>query len=757
MMRSNTALSLSAAGVLLLALALSPVAGLRADDASLNYRNGADNDLNSQAAVDRDAAVNDTAPRPPRSASDASEKTVLVVPVRELNSAPAAFADFFGASIAQDRQLYREALGLLDGGDAGELDALQARLQTYPLHGYLAYRRLQSNGALSAATIRRFEQEFDDARLAGKLRRQFMRQLVKQQRWAEFVEHYDTSTTNTSMRCHHAHALYRTGDGDAAEVLTRSLWLTPTSMPDACDPAFKSFTEAQQDMGDLAWQRFNGAYRAREMTLARYLSRFLDDAHKPRAEQLLDAYAKVDSLGRRWRSRIDMLESIFDDSALRRQVLALWIRRLARQDNDAAVKLLNRKFLRTNSSRLPPEQVQLLLDELRPYLLTRHALQDYNKLPTVYRKLGKPTDSKSLQWLLRAYIARGDWEKIPSLTEKLPEEERLSERWQYWRLRAQQLSGALDDAASAELRKLADQASFYGFAAAKHTKRHFRLEPERYQLVAEDLEILAGSAALRRAVEHFVQGNVTEANGNWAAGLRELDSDEWLKAAYFASRLGWHQQAILTAARADAWRHYSIRFPKVAADAFSAQALRYNQPPEWFYATARQESALASHARSHAGAIGLMQLLPSTAREVAESLGSEYSKQRLYEADYSIRLGSRYLDRMYQRFGNRALGSAAYNAGPHRVTAWLKNLQKPIPLDAWIETIRFSETRQYVQNILSFALIHTAMYPESGSAADARFQGDPAALKPWPTFSFLGDAEALVRPYDQQVEKDGAS
>ncbi|NNC54222.1 MAG: lytic transglycosylase domain-containing protein, partial [Pseudomonadales bacterium] len=394
-----------------------------------------------------------------------------------------------------------------------------------------------------------------------------------------------------------------------------------------------------------------------------------------------------------------------------------------------------------------------LLQEIQPYVITRYALGDYNRLPSVYKKIGKPQDQKSLEWLLRAHIARADWRKLPGVIAQLPVDARDSERWQFWTLRAKQLAGSLQDDDAAALAELAKAASFYGFAAARYTDTNFRLQPQNYRLSEQDIQKLASSKPLRRAIEHFIHGEITEANSNWAQGVRELQRQDWLMAAYLASNLGWHQQAILTAARADAWQHYAIRFPQIAIDEFAQQGLRYNQPPEWFYATARQESALASHARSSAGAVGLMQLLPSTAREVAKSLDREYNKAQLLDANYSIDLGSRYLDQLYQQFGNRALGSAAYNAGPHRVSAWLKNLRKPIPLEAWIETIRFSETRQYVQNILSFGLIHAALYNRAepgvanGTTITGAAQEQATLSRPWPVFSFIGEPERIVKPY----------
>ncbi|SAJ19774.1 lytic murein transglycosylase [Enterobacter cloacae] len=114
-----------------------------------------------------------------------------------------------------------------------------------------------------------------------------------------------------------------------------------------------------------------------------------------------------------------------------------------------------------------------------------------------------------------------------------------------------------------------------------------------------------------------------------------------------------------------------------------------------------------SDARSGVGATGLMQLMPGTAKETSRKFGIPLaSTQQLIVPDVNIRLGAAYLSQVHGQFnGNRVLASAAYNAGPGRVRQWLKDTRH-LAFDVWIETIPFDETRQYVQNVLSYAVIY---------------------------------------------------
>jgi soluble lytic murein transglycosylase len=120
----------------------------------------------------------------------------------------------------------------------------------------------------------------------------------------------------------------------------------------------------------------------------------------------------------------------------------------------------------------------------------------------------------------------------------------------------------------------------------------------------------------------------------------------------------------------------------------------------------RQESGFDRTAVSRAGARGMMQLMPGTAQQIAKGLSEPYNRARLLsDPGYNIRLGGGYLEQMLDRFDGAApLALAAYNAGPHRVVRWVREYGDPrtgeIDMLDWIETIPFSETRNYVQRVL---------------------------------------------------------
>jgi soluble lytic murein transglycosylase len=136
------------------------------------------------------------------------------------------------------------------------------------------------------------------------------------------------------------------------------------------------------------------------------------------------------------------------------------------------------------------------------------------------------------------------------------------------------------------------------------------------------------------------------------------------------------------------------------------------------HAITRQESQFAMNAVSHAGARGLMQLMPGTAREQAGKLGMVYDSQALTtDAAYNITLGNAYFMRMLDYYGGSIpLAVAAYNAGPGNVNRFLRENGDPrtgsVDWIEWIERIPLTETRGYVQHVLENAVVYEAMNPQ---------------------------------------------
>ena len=152
--------------------------------------------------------------------------------------------------------------------------------------------------------------------------------------------------------------------------------------------------------------------------------------------------------------------------------------------------------------------------------------------------------------------------------------------------------------------------------------------------------------------------------------------------------------------------------------------------PSFALSIARQETELNPRAVSHAGARGLMQLMPATARRVAGWIDEPYDRARLTrDWRYNARLGQTYLARRTEQFaGSYVLAAAAYNAGAHRVEKWIDRLGDPrrgdVDMIDWIESIPFSETRNYVQRVMEGLYVYRTRL--SGEAGEMTIRADLA-------------------------------
>jgi len=210
---------------------------------------------------------------------------------------------------------------------------------------------------------------------------------------------------------------------------------------------------------------------------------------------------------------------------------------------------------------------------------------------------------------------------------------------------------------------------------------------------------LEKSPAIIKAVEYFLVDLPWEGRREWNRALKSSSKARFLAAAHLAESVGWHDRAVDAAKTAGESGALSLMFPQAHASYVRETANRFKVPRELVYGVMRQESLFISDIKSPAGAVGLMQLMPATAMQMGKSLGVEAPRWKLIDSEFNIQLGTKYLNHVLSKFDdNIALATAAYNAGPSRVTKWIAD--RPVALDLWVETIPFDETRAYVRRVL---------------------------------------------------------
>ena len=606
-------------------------------------------------------------------------------------------------TLEEQRERYQRATAALARGDDASFRQLKGQLQNYPLYPYLEYAEYSIKLERTATRdIRRFIDVNGDSPLAGQLRSQWLNHLHEHQRDDDFMAFYEDASATIEQRCHYLMLRYQAGERDTAVARGLELWQEGRSQPNACDPFFAHLIDDGHIDNRVAWRRYVAAVLNHDYHLATYVTRFFtNDRYRSLADALMSIDRQPTSLGNH-RLFDDPLFSEYSAEIL--DVIAHGLTHLASSDAPRALGYWNRYHQsHTFSSEAESRVVNTLVRQLFRQGHTHAA-------DTLLRESVTLVPPATLDWRLQQAIRAGLWGTVLEWSERLPDTLADSSRWRYWRARALELTGQGEQRRTeieTTYRALATERNFYGFLASEKVAAPYAMQHVPVPVTDSEVEALATTPAFRRIAELHHHGDLVPARREWNFQLRGEPAQAWLTAARLAQHWQWHHQAITSMIQASYWDDVDIRFPLAYRQHFEQQAQANQIPLHLLFALSRQESSFEPTIASPAGARGLMQLMPATARETARRHNIPYrGTSDLNDPQRNIQLGSHYYRQMLDRYeGNRILASAAYNAGPSRVDGWLRQTAGTLPFDAWIEVIPFVETRNYVQNVLAFSII----------------------------------------------------
>jgi len=278
-------------------------------------------------------------------------------------------------------------------------------------------------------------------------------------------------------------------------------------------------------------------------------------------------------------------------------------------------------------------------------------------------------------------------------------------RGAYWAGRAAAASGSTEIAKQWYTRAAQFQTAFYGQTAGAELGRAQALSNAAPpKLTPQDLQSMNANPLIRTSIWLHGAGMRGQAIQFINAFVDENPTPKtYLYAAKLAQKMNERSTSLRIAKKATSKGLFftAQSYPVLSNEMRDVQL-------DWalVHSLMRQESQFDQYARSRAGALGLMQLMPATAKETARKIGVSHSTARLTnDPAHNIMLGTAYLNQMLQRFGGSyPMAIAAYNAGPGRVDKWIKVNGDPrlgqIDLIDWIEMIPIYETRNYVQRVL---------------------------------------------------------
>jgi len=598
--------------------------------------------------------------------------------------------------VIEQRSRFLQAESALKKRDIQRFRELKEALESYPLYPYLEFADLSRRlGAAGNDEIETFLDRYAETPLAWRLRNAWLKLLARRGQWEKFLEIYAPSRDAT-MQCQWLRALINANQADKAMPRVEALWLVGRSQPPACDPVFKAWRSAGYLSRDLIWQRIALAVRAGRPALATYLAGFLDADERALAREWLRV--------REQPSRVIQVARMDYDPEIVEALLLYGIERLAKRDPERAAstwELLRTRFAFTGKT---VAYVHRRIGLSYAFAHKAQALYWLNAIPE------SQMDDRAREWRILSSMQHGEWpqalEHILAVSEREDSASSSSQRWRYWMARSLESLGWQDDADSI-YGELARERSYYGFLAADRIGSDYQLNNQTLEYSDHELRLVAAQPGAMRARELYSLGHTVDARREWRMFTQGMTSEALARAAKLAHDWGWHGRAIMTVARTSYLDDLEMRFPLAYHDRVLAQAKAQRLDPAWVYAIVRQESAFMADARSPAGALGLMQIMPGTGRKIGRTLDKPLrNRQQLYDADVSLEFGSTYLRILLDQLDeNPVLAAAAYNAGPHRVERW-RPQEQTIAADLWIENIPYRETREYLRRVIAYTTIY---------------------------------------------------
>ena len=625
---------------------------------------------------------------------------MLVCFITEVADAKALESD----ELKKERSLFVDVETAVKAGNRKPFKRHQAALKNYALYPYMVYLDLRNRlSYISDRKIVEFLENYGGhVPVAEKLRHQWLEKLARHSQWSRFLRHYREPilVISKNNKCNYARALIHTGKVQQAQELMKSLWLVGFSQPTQCDFVFKWGFDQRLIGDDLVWERALLVWKHGREGLMNYLGSKLKGDARRWFKHLKQARSHPE------REALKMSRQ-FGSSSYTSDVMQFALHRLIRKDVVKSGEVwgkIKRICRACRSLKSIEKEIGVAAAKSLMPVEASHRLSNL---------LADDHDKESRYWRIRIALRVQKWDQVLASIDALQEDERALPQWNYWRAHA---LAALGDHNKAHLiwEKLSQKDNYYGYLSADKLRKAYPYEMQSIEFSANDMTAFEAYPAVGRIRELLIFGRLIDASRELSFLLERLSTRGKLKLAFMAHQWQWPIGAIRSISSSGVNQHLVELFPMLYQSIVEAESRRSKVPAERIYAIMRRESAFVKDIKSPAGALGLMQLLPNTAQDIAMRLGiGKVSTYKILSPQNNVRLGTAYIKRLsHKNNGNFAASLAGYNAGPVNARRWLKNA--PVTDDAiWIDTIPFDETRLYVRAVLFYTIAYRHLLGKS--------------------------------------------
>ena len=578
------------------------------------------------------------------------------------------------------------------------------KLEGHVLEPWLDYWRLSMRLEDSSnKEVREFLATHANLYVAERLRADWLRVLGKRGEWAEFERQaVRYSRDDLEVSCYRWLSRLEGGD-DSALAEATAMWLEPAELPEGCQRLSAILSTRGQLSATDVWRRVRVLFEYGQITAAKTALGLLPKSEAPDERMLAEA-------ARQPKRFIERLPKALESRAAH-EVAVLGVIRYARNDAVGAAAALEGPL----AGRLSDIELKYLWG-----IVAFEAAREHHDdaLKWFARAGDTPLDDRHLAWKVRAALREGQWKVVRESIDRMSFGMAHEPAWVYWYGRALAAQG--DEMGSrAYFLRVAGQTDFYGLLAAEELGYVLSLPDITHVPTESEVAAAAADPGLKRALELIRLGIRVEGVREWLFTIRSFDDARLLAAAELARRDGVYDRAIHTADRTSRLHNFTLRYPMPYQEVFRGYAATHGVDEALVLGVARQESRFNTDARSSTGAAGLMQVMPRTARYVAGKIGMRnYRPKTVTDIETNVTLGTGYLRLVMEQLGHPVLASTAYNAGPSRARRWRDD--KPLEGAIYIESIPFSETRDYVKKVMANAVYYSAVLEKKPVPLKAR-------------------------------------
>jgi soluble lytic murein transglycosylase len=594
--------------------------------------------------------------------------------------------------------------------DEGQAASLAARLSGYPVPSYVEYYALKpllfdnsghANIDAPDDTVLAYLAKYDGLAIADRLRNDYLLVLGARHDWRNFDAQYKRFALDddTQLKCYALES--RVARGENVADAARALLIEPKQYGDGCVDLITSLALKGQFTSEDVWQQIRMAYEDNYVQTGNRIA----DALGPERpdDSLLDMAATKPPL---------LLARGVNMNTPSHQLALLAITRMARNDPTIAAATYT-----SIVSAFAPQERAIGWGAIAYQAAAKQVpgAVDWYRL-----SVGATLSYPAYEWRVRAALLQGDWTMVRWAVEAMPATLRARPAWVYWHARALKALGDPTGAA-AEFALISPRFDFYGQLATEELGNKITLPP-RVAATPDEVRSVRDLPGLALARRFYAMNLRFEGNREWNWTLRGMSDRQLIATAEYAKSIQLYDREVNTADRTVQDHDFTLRYAMPFKDIVERDARQNDLDVEWAYGLIRQESRFVIAARSGVGAQGLMQLMPGTATLVARKIGlGSLSSDQMSDIDTNILLGTTYLSMVYNQFdGSPVLASAGYNAGPGRPRQWKAALAKPVEGAVFAETIPFTETRDYVKNVLSNTVYYAALLEDKPQSLKQR-------------------------------------